>query len=372
MGRPAKDLAKLPSKAPEPQQLERRLPRVVINGAIALRGVSGTAKVTKHIDRGLTAGGFDVTCISPSVGRGNSRLLNAIRAAHWDLRRAGRLAGNDAVLVSPCNVGVARRSCTHVLWMQDMMVLDHPEWFDAGFHRYARLLFGLSAKHCTRLVTASQYTAGRITAYWPEVGPIDVIRWPATIKTDAARALPPKPWRVVMVAATEAHKNHIGAIEAVEIARAALGEELSLVLIGPAGRREDEVMRRIEMADPGGEWIRRLKGISDAELEQAYRNAWILLQPSFDEGFCLPLIEAGAYGVPAVHSGRGAMPEVVTAVNAESVEAEVLSQWIIELAEPQRYLEASRSALEDCRRMSPTGFATELTRLITDAVAANE
>lgn len=372
MGRPAKDLVNLPSKTPESQPSELRLPRVVINGAIALRGVSGTAKVAEHIGRGLAAGGFDVTRVSPPVGRGSSRLLNAIRAAHWDLRQAGRQAGDDAVLVSPCNMGLARRSCPHVLWLHDTMVLDHPEWFDAGFHRYARLLFGLSAKRCSRLVTASQYTADRIAAHWPDVGRVDVIRWPTTIKADSARALPPKPWQVVMVAATEAHKNHIGAIEAMEIVRASLGEELSLALIGPAGRSENEVMRRIEMADPGGEWIRRLIGISDAELEQAYRNAWILLQPSFDEGFCLPLTEAGAYGVPAVHSGRGAMPEVVTAVNAESVEAEVLGQRIIELAEPQRYLEASRSALEDCRRMSPTGFTAELTRLITDAVAAHE
>lgn len=372
MSSPAKDFAKLPSKMSESQPPDQRSPRIVVNGAIALRGVSGTAKVAEHIERGLVAGGFDVTRVSPSVGRGSSRPLNAFRAAHWDLRQAGRLAGDDAVLVSPCNVGLARRSCPHVLWMQDTMVLDHPEWFDAGFHRYARLLFGLSAKRCSRLVTASQYTADRIAAHWPDVGPVDVIRWPTTIKADSARALPSEPWQVVMVAATEAHKNHIGAIDAMEIARASLGEELSLTLIGPAGRSEDDVMRRIEMVDAGGEWIRRLKNISDAELEQAYRNAWVLLQPSFDEGFCLPLIEAGAYGVPAVHSGRGAMPEVVDAVNAESVEAEVLSQRIIELAEPQRYLEASQSALEDCRRMSPTRFTTELARLITDTIAAHE
>lgn len=357
---------------PDPDASKLRLPPVVINDAIALRGMSGTAKVVGHIVRGLTAGGFEVKRISPPRGRGSSRVLNAVRAARWDLWQAGRLAGEDAVLISPCNVGMAPRSRPHVLWMQDTMVLDHPEWFDPGFHRYARLLFGVSAKRCSRLVTASQYTADRIAGHWPAVGRVEVIRWPTSIEVDSPRALPPKPWQVVMIAATEVHKNHVGAIEATEMARAALGEQLILTLIGPAGRAEEEVRRRIERADPGGSWIRRLEGISDAELEGIYRDAWILLQPSFDEGFCLPLTEAGAHGVPVVHSGRGAMPEVVTEVNAESTEADALSQRMVGLAEPGRYLAASRSALEDCRRMSPSGFAAELTRLIADTVASDE
>jgi glycosyltransferase involved in cell wall biosynthesis len=174
-----------------------------------------------------------------------------------------------------------------------------------------------------------------------------------------------------MVAATEAHKNHIGAIKAVELARAILAEDLVLVLIGPEGRSEEEVMRHIKAADPSGRWIQRLKGISDAQLEEAYRAAWTLLQPSFDEGFCLPLIEAGAHGTPAVHSGRGAMAEVMTKVNAESIEPDVLGQRLVELADPLRYSETSQSALVDCRRMSPARFSAELTRLISATLDAH-
>lgn len=351
---------------------EQPLPPVAINGAIALRGMSGTARVAEQIEMGLAAGGFDVTRVNPPRGRGRSRIANALRGAHWDLRGADRLARDGAVLISPCNVGLARRSRPHILWMQDTMVLDHPEWFDSGFHRYARLLFGLSARRCSRLVTASQYTADRISAHWPDSAPIEVIRWPISVKADSPRSLPSPPWQVVMVAATEAHKNHIGAIDAVEMARASLGEDVSLALIGPEGRSEAEVRQRMETVDPAGGWIRRLVGISDEDLSEAYRSAWILLQPSLDEGFCLPLIEAGAYGVPAVHSGRGAMPEVVTGVNAESVEAKALCRRIVELAEGERYLKASVAALEDCRRMSPTDFTRELTRLVAETAGPDE
>jgi glycosyltransferase involved in cell wall biosynthesis len=254
--------------------------------------------------------------------------------------------------------------------MHDTMVLDHPEWFDPGFYRYARLLFGLSARRCSRLVTASHHTAARIAYYWPDVRPPEVIPWPIVMKAQQPRQLPPRPWQVVMVAATETHKNHIGAIDAVERARRSLGDDVQLSLIGPAGRSEDEVIRRMRTADPDRLWIRRLTGISDLDLEQTYRSAWVVVQPSFDEGFCLPLLEAAAHGTPAVHSGQGSMPEVVTGVNANSVNSEVLSESIVDLAAPQSYLDASRSALADGRRMSPARFSDELTRLVTTVVAA--
>ena len=251
-----------------------------------------------------------------------------------------------------------------------MCIRDSPDWYDARFHRYARLLFGLSARHCSRLITASNYTAGRIAARWPDVGPIEVVPWPAVVRTRTVRALPPRPWQVVMVSATEAHKNHVGAIEAIETVRGSLGDDVGLTLIGPAGRSERDVMAHARRADPDGLWIRRLIDIPDSELEQTYRSAWVVIQPSFDEGFCLPLLEAAAYGTPAVHSGRGSMPEVVSGVNANSVDPLVLSEHVVALADPQRYAAASQSALADCGRMSPARFADELTRLIADVRAA--
>jgi alpha-1,3-rhamnosyl/mannosyltransferase len=254
--------------------------------------------------------------------------------------------------------------------MHDTMVLDHPEWYDARFRRYARLLFGLSARHCSRLITASNYTAGRIAERWPDVGPIEVVPWPTVMRTHTVRALPPRPWQVVMVSATEAHKNHVAAIEAIETARRSLGDDVGLTLIGPAGRSEHDVMARARRADPNGLWIRRLIDIPDSELEQTYRSAWVVIQPSLDEGFCLPLLEAAAHGTPAVHSGRGSMPEVVSGVNANSVDPVVLSEHVVALADPQRYAAASQSALVDCGRMSPARFADELTRLIAAVLAA--
>jgi glycosyltransferase involved in cell wall biosynthesis len=175
-----------------------------------------------------------------------------------------------------------------------------------------------------------------------------------------------------MVAATEAHKNHNAAIQAIQLARESLGHDLRLTLIGPHGRNEHEVMRRARVADPEGSWICRLARVSDAELQQAYQSAWILIQPSLYEGFGLPVLEAAAHGTPTVHSGRGAMPEVVSCSNADSIEPEELSRHVIRLSDPERYSEASRTVLDDARRLSPSRFTEDLARLVIQVVRENQ
>lgn len=51
--------------------------------------------------------------------------------------------------------------------------------------------------------------------------------------------------------------------------------------------------------------------VSDAELEQFYKEATCLVYISLYEGFGLPLLEVMAHGVPVVASNRSSIPEVV-------------------------------------------------------------
>ena len=51
--------------------------------------------------------------------------------------------------------------------------------------------------------------------------------------------------------------------------------------------------------------------VDDADLPALYGGAALYVQPSLEEGFGLPALEAMACGAPVVASRRGALPEVV-------------------------------------------------------------
>jgi O-antigen biosynthesis protein len=53
--------------------------------------------------------------------------------------------------------------------------------------------------------------------------------------------------------------------------------------------------------------------LNDEELPRAYRSADLLVIPSLHEGFCLPVLEAMAAGLPVVASRAAALPETVGA-----------------------------------------------------------
>jgi len=50
--------------------------------------------------------------------------------------------------------------------------------------------------------------------------------------------------------------------------------------------------------------------VSDGERQEVYAGARLLVLPSFDEGFGMPVVEAMSLGIPVVASTRGALPEV--------------------------------------------------------------
>jgi glycosyltransferase involved in cell wall biosynthesis len=59
------------------------------------------------------------------------------------------------------------------------------------------------------------------------------------------------------------------------------------------------------------EGVRRVSGISDAELKQLYREAEAVVVPSTYEGFGIPALEALQMGAPLICSPATSLPEVV-------------------------------------------------------------
>ena len=82
-------------------------------------------------------------------------------------------------------------------------------------------------------------------------------------------------------------------------------KDIWLVIAGEAGR----VFRVVKFW--GDERIRFMNYVNEADLPGLYAHAELLVLPSFDEGFGLPIIEAMACGTPVIVSNGGALPETV-------------------------------------------------------------
>jgi glycosyltransferase involved in cell wall biosynthesis len=88
---------------------------------------------------------------------------------------------------------------------------------------------------------------------------------------------------------------------------APLRDRSLLVLAGPRGWDDDEIVRR---AGELGDSVRLLGHVSDGDLAALYRLCEVFCYPSLYEGFGLPVLEAMQAGAPAITSRVSSLPEV--------------------------------------------------------------
>jgi glycosyltransferase involved in cell wall biosynthesis len=330
--------------------------RVGINCAIATRGISGSSRGLDHLLGALhEIADLDVMEAWPTGGFRRSRLWNAVTQASWDLHLAARSTPSAEVFISPCNIGRAARRQHHMLVLHDTTVLDHPNLYDPGYARYARTLFGRSVHSADVILVPSHYTQRCLVARWPDAPPVLVAPWPLEQRaperygSDASK-------QILMVGATEPNKQHTLGIAAVELARQRSQEHLCLTIIGPRGRAEREVAATLGAADPDKKWTARKINVSDTELEELYRSAWLLLQPSQIEGYGLPVGEAASRGIPVLHSGRGALNEIAPAAVASPDDPASYAAEICALLERGRYSRAVVASITAARQHTREHF----------------
>ena len=109
---------------------------------------------------------------------------------------------------------------------------------------------------------------------------------------------------VLFVGRLEYRKNLSHIVSAVRCVPA-----LRLVCVGEAGfGYEDSVVPELARMEPNRLLV--ISRIADADLGALYSNALAALQPSWDEGFGLPVLEAMAHSCPVITSNCGATREV--------------------------------------------------------------
>lgn len=86
--------------------------------------------------------------------------------------------------------------------------------------------------------------------------------------------------------------------------------QLDLVLAGPTGREHEQVFQLGEERSSERGRMIFARMLSDTELELMLKGSALVVIPSLYEGFCLPMVEAMACGVPTIVSNNSCFPEI--------------------------------------------------------------
>lgn len=181
--------------------------------------------------------------------------------------------------------------------------------------RQSRAILTVSESARQRIARAFGYPAGRIHVV-PEA-PAGIFRRiddPALLARTRRRwGLPESGHMLLYVGGISPHKNLGGLVEAfaqvvgrVPAHLALVGDHAGDSFLGCYAELLASVRRL------GLERHVTFTGfVPDEDLAALYNSATLLVQPSFDEGFSLPVAEAMACGLPVAASRRGALPELL-------------------------------------------------------------
>ncbi len=237
---------------------------------------------------------------------------------HWAIPAAARSAG-AALLHAPHYTLPLGWTAPSVVTVHDLIHVRHPRFFAPGASLYARAMAGAAVRRATVTIADSEHTRSEIVALLGadparvRVVPLGVsaaIRRRAPEEVEAvrqARGLPSG--YVLYVGARKRHKNLALLLEALALIPPV--DRPPLVLSGTPWAAGDPLARlaaRLGIARD----VRFAGDLRDEDaLAAVYSGAALYVQPSLDEGFGLPPLEAMACGTPVLCSNAGALPEAV-------------------------------------------------------------
>jgi alpha-1,3-rhamnosyl/mannosyltransferase len=202
------------------------------------------------------------------------------------------------------------RSAAQVVTIHDLNFLSHPERTRGEIRRDYAALARDHAHLADAVLVSSAFGAGEVERVLGV--PRDRIHvCPPGAPGWTPRAAAPARGYVLFLGTLEPRKNVGGLLDAYELllagtAKAGVPE---LVLAGKATDQAQPWLERLERPPLKGV-VRHVGYVDPAERESLYRGARLLVLPSFEEGFGLPVLEAMACGVPVLTSNVSSLPEI--------------------------------------------------------------
>ena len=298
------------------------LPNIAINGRFLTQRSSGVqrfaAEIIKAIDRLLDT---DFAVLKGRVEILAPRAARDFALKNIPLRRVGRftgyaweqveypLHGNGSLLLNLCMIGpLAARH--QIVVVHDATVLALPNNFSPRFRAAYKFLIPRLCKRSDLVVTVSEFSRREIGKWYGA----DVAAMPVCFEGgDHIKAVPADETVIerlglqgrkffLGVGVDSANKNIKSVVAAFDKANI---PDAVLVL---TGAKDPKVFGHLNIA--GGDGVRTVGFVSDAELRALYEHALALVFPSYYEGFGLPPLEAMTCGCPVIISEQPALMEV--------------------------------------------------------------
>ena len=228
-----------------------------------------------------------------------------------------------------------------VVTIHDLAIYDHPEWFPSGQWFATRVVVPQSVRRAGVIICPSEATKrATMRLFGVDAERCRVI--PHGVETEFALPASPSvkaevkaryalPDRFLLQLGTvQPRKNYVTSLRA--LARIPLQQRIPLIVAGAFGWKYDAVVdavRELDLRD----WVRFVGYAGMPDLPALYQLTQVVLFPSLDEGFGLPLLEAFAAGTPVVASNAGAIPEVAgdAALLSAPDDSEALADNILRL-----------------------------------------
>jgi glycosyltransferase involved in cell wall biosynthesis len=203
------------------------------------------------------------------------------------------------------------RHAAHVVTIHDLNFLSHPERTRAEVRRDYPSLTRAHAQRADKILVPSRFTAGEVMRRL-EVPSSRIAVCPPGAPEWTPRRAAPKDGYVLFVGTLEPRKNVGGLLDAYErlIGRPDRARVPELVLAGKATDESRPWLDRLSRPPLQGA-VRHIGYVDPIHRRELYDGATLLVMPSFEEGFGIPVLEAMTLGVPVVVANRGSLPEVV-------------------------------------------------------------